>query len=125
MSSINSSSDTSEGSPQGDLRDKLGAVRMVAFGVLEFENGVINARTHEMQELLQTINKEFQQLNWKFAVQARRRQFNSFILLGPLYTGDAFSTREKIGEGTLQEVCKAAIAYIDREAPYPDDSNVF
>lgn len=119
MCTTNSSNDIS------DFRDKLGCVRMVAFGVLEFENGKMPPRTHEMQTLLKTVSEEFALLGWKFAVQARHRNSNDFILLGPVMSGNAFTTRERIAEGTLQEVCKAAIDYIEREAPCPDQTGVF
>lgn len=95
-----------------------GAVRMVAWGVMEYQSAPRTVLTSEQEEkdkeILWLVDDEFSDRGWM--LRPWRNQFGvsmGFILLGALNTTPALNTREKIGEGTLKEVCLAAVAYDD------------
>lgn len=101
-----------------------GAIRMVAFGVLEhklpsavalFEDDV--EMTEKAREIEQLVINEIKARGWHLSVIAFK-QGREFILLGKLGGTVALPVRPKIGQGTLQEVCKAAVRWLD-EGPQP------
>lgn len=102
-----------------------GAIRMVAFGVLEYEQpeyhpsmdfiiaGRKSAQADEIEEL---VCKDVHALGWKLASVAYKA--GQFILLGRAGGSAALPTRPKIGQGTLQQVCRAAVDWLDK-GPQP------
>lgn len=103
--------------PDAPIND--GAIRMVAFGVLEHKHPGTSALFSEEGEALekareveQLVINEIEARGWKLSVIAFR-QGREFILLGKLGGTVALPTRPKIGQGTLQEVCKAAVDWLD------------
>lgn len=102
-----------------------GAIRMVAFGVLEHKppslsTGLFQEEVKDVeaaQEIEQLVTKEINARGWKLSVIAFK-QGREFILLGKLGGSIALPTRPKIGQGTLQEVCKAAVRWLD-DGPQP------
>lgn len=101
-----------------------GAIRMVAFGVLEHVPPAISALFSDetevkdkAREIEQLVINEINARGWKLSAIAFR-QGREFILLGTLGGTPALPTRPKIGQGTLQEVCKAAVDWLDN-GPQP------
>lgn len=90
------------------------AIRMVAFGVLEAKPAPhVLFETHVADdEVLRAVRVEVEALGWFLALETRHRG-QQFVLLGPLGGSPRFSTRPKIGHGTLQQVCEAAVRYLD------------
>lgn len=115
--------------PQEDLFPEEpigdGAIRMLAFGVLEFVpvpgsfHGPIEAHNelvNKAQEIEQLVCQEVNARGWKLSTIAYKTGI--YILLGKLGGSVAMPVRPKIGQGTLQEVCRAAVDWIDN-GPQP------
>lgn len=115
--------------PQGELYPDEQipdtAMRMVAWGVLEYKPvpevniifGAEGCHVEAAQEIEQLVIKEIDARGWKLSTIAFK-QGREFILLGKLGGSVAFPVRPKIGQGTLQDVCKAAVRWLD-EGPQP------
>lgn len=97
-----------------------GAVSMVAWGVLEYTPGPLWARYAPYNrvdigyeadiralEILGLVTREFTKRGWLLRPKTSRK----FMLLGARKVTPALTTRDIIGEGTLKEVCLAAIAH--------------
>ena len=104
-----------------------GAVRMVAWGVLEYNPlapiakneaaGVFKSQLSKAREIFYLVKEEFELRDWLLTQRPYGARYDpfyrEFILLGRLNITPGLVTREMIGEGTLREVCLAAIAYDD------------
>lgn len=118
---------------QTELLDDVpgdGAIRMVAFGVLEHKPANLSRGLFEQevkdveaaQEIEQLVIREVQARGWKLSVVAFRNG-REFILLGKLQGSVAMPTRPKIAQGSLQECCKAAVDWLD-SGPQPTPTPV-
>lgn len=104
-----------------------GAIRMVAFGVLEH----VRPRGEEFRDLFgkhsfdheveALVCKDLHALGWKLAALANRT--GQFILLGRAGGSAALPVRPKIAQGTLQEVCIVAVDWLDN-GPQPSPKPV-
>jgi hypothetical protein len=109
---------------------------MVAFGVLEHEHVPLQTRgltddyverdnkTREIEEL---VVVEAISLGWKLA--QKTLHYGSglkgrYILLGPVTGSKALPGRVKIGEGTLKEVCIAAVRWMDEGDVLPEPPKI-
>lgn len=118
--------------PEKPLEVATGAIRMVAFGVLEFEEvptalfkedvlgskGPHSVAKKRNDEILTLLEDEFKALGWALRRATsrrwdRRKEISEHILLGPLFTGGAFVTRPRIGSGTIRDCCLAAVKFLD------------
>lgn len=102
---------------------QTGAIRMVAFGVIEFnlpdggpqpEN--LFSDLERAREVERLVVGEFTALGWKIANSVcrwRGKNPTQFVLLGPLTKTAALTVRPKIGEGSLREVCLKAVTYLE------------
>lgn len=107
-----------------------GAIRMVAFGVLvyvpvpEHFHGPLedhNKIVDEAREIEKLVADDCRVLGWKIATVGpsyAQRVRGQFILLGKMQGSTALPTRPKIGQGTMQEVCRAAVDWLDK-GPQP------
>lgn len=100
---------------------------MVAFGALEYDPPIASAAYYKnlgddtylarravADEVFTLVVAEFLGLGWLIATLHLPK---SFILLGPIVGNMGFKGRPKIAEGSLQDVCKAAVARIDGTCP--------
>lgn len=98
---------------------------MVAFGVLEHKPAMLSTGLFQQeanaimaaQEIEQLVMREVIARGWKLSLIAFRNG-REFILLGRQSGSAALPTRPKIGQGTLQEVCRAAVDWLDN-GPQP------
>lgn len=102
-----------------------GAIRMVAFGVLEHKR---SEPIHDLfgkqdfdPEVELLVCKDLHALGWKLAALANRT--GQFILLGRAGGSAALPVRPKIAQGTLQEVCTVAVDWLDN-GPQPSPKPV-
>lgn len=105
-----------------------GAIRMIAFGVLEYDIvqnrdhfndtiGQVIDRANAQREVLHLVCSEVNARGWKLSMIAGRNG-KQFILLGVKSGSAALPTRPKIAQGTLQEVCRVAVDWLDK-GPQP------
>lgn len=110
-----------------------GAIRMMAFGVFEAEEDALTSlmsrasrwpggggfqepRSPKLEQE-QLVHNEFKALGWSLKID-RSRRGQEYILLGVFEQRGGFSTRTVIGRGTLQEICIAAVKYLDEGPGY-------
>jgi hypothetical protein len=110
----------------------MSAIRMVAFGVLEYAqpNNTLPFDKDYVEyldkadEIERLVCAEIAVLGWKLAHKAIARPTRrAFVLLGPVTGSKALPGRVKIGEGTLQQVCMAAVNWLDSEAALPEPTH--
>ena len=106
---------------------QTGAIRMIAFGVIEYVPVPLDEPMHKRErdamiskeiEVQALVEKEFELLGWKIMRSVNKfgsTSWRKFILLGVRQGSQALPTRPKIGEGTLQECCLAAVKFIDSD----------
>lgn len=104
-----------------------GAIRMIAYGVIEYidvmqlpatigpEHDAAVAKALEVEGLLVS---DMRALDWKLMRIASGRDMHKFILLGRMQGSPALPTRPTIGKGTIQEVCLSAVDWLDK-GPQP------
>lgn len=103
-----------------------GAIRMIAFGVIEYVHPMdvtitfgdnYDAMLSRYEEVNDLLMKDIHALEWKLA-RVANRSGHHFILLGRMEGSAALPTRPKIGQGTMQQVCMAAVDWLDK-GPQP------
>jgi hypothetical protein len=111
--------------PQEDLFPEApigdGAIRMVAWGVLELDSDplaslFLSERTDKQLEIEQLVVNEINARGWKLSALAYKT--GQYLLLGRMGGSVAMPTRPKIGQGTLQEICRLAVDWLDH-GPQP------
>lgn len=105
--------------PEAPISD--GAIRMVAWGVLEHEQpGITRLFDNDLDEKALEIEAlvvaEINAKGWKLS--ALGYKIGQYILLGRVGGSVALPTRPKIAQGTLQEVCRVAVDWLDN-GPQP------
>lgn len=104
------------------MEERTGAIRMVAFGVLEHKK-VVQGEFHPNhfghgvdQEVEALVCAEFDALGWKLAPMVKpwgNVSKSKFQLLGAVSRTPGLVVRPTIGQGTLQECCQCAITYLE------------
>jgi hypothetical protein len=104
--------------PEAPIAD--GAIRMLAFGVLEYSHEPIpifdSERGDKNREIEALVVAEINARGWKLSSVTYKA--GQFVLLGSMGGSVALPTRPKIAQGTLQEVCRTAVDWLDN-GPQP------
>lgn len=101
---------------------------MVAFGALEYDppgsaaafpnigDPEYIAKADAAAEVFELVMREFKELGWLLSSRLAARHESKFLLLGPTIGSSqgGFKGRQKIAEGTLQDVCRAAVEWMDK-----------